>query len=326
MPTLFIGGAKTKGLLPKVLHTLAAHVPNSKVGDDTEHHASDVRAGTTGIFRNRTGFSGGLNMQTIKVNGYDMAYLEVGSRPSAGLRARHARRFPHLVCRARAAVEEAPGDRGQPPPLLSRALEWRRRRLPHGAACRRRDRLHRAARSEAGRSDGPFARRAHFLPRRAAAARPVAQGDPGRARRRSRRHARSRRRAGRAVSTERARPRSPSTRSGMATSKARCKTSSTASTAKAPGGASPPRPSSNCATISYTLLGQQHEARKPYSMADVLAIKTPTLLIGGADTTGALLDDVARNGRAHRRRQDRHHPERQATGCSSRTRKAIARW
>ena len=30
MPTLFIGGANTKGLLPKVLHALAAHVPNSK--------------------------------------------------------------------------------------------------------------------------------------------------------------------------------------------------------------------------------------------------------------------------------------------------------
>jgi pimeloyl-ACP methyl ester carboxylesterase len=29
MPTLFIGGARTKGLLAKVLHTLAAHVPNS---------------------------------------------------------------------------------------------------------------------------------------------------------------------------------------------------------------------------------------------------------------------------------------------------------
>jgi pimeloyl-ACP methyl ester carboxylesterase len=29
-PTLFIGGANTKGTLPKVLHTLAAHVPNSK--------------------------------------------------------------------------------------------------------------------------------------------------------------------------------------------------------------------------------------------------------------------------------------------------------
>ena len=31
MPTLFIGGAKTRGLLPKVLHTLAAHVPDAKV-------------------------------------------------------------------------------------------------------------------------------------------------------------------------------------------------------------------------------------------------------------------------------------------------------
>ena len=29
-PTLFIGGANTKGTLPHVLHTLAAHVPNSK--------------------------------------------------------------------------------------------------------------------------------------------------------------------------------------------------------------------------------------------------------------------------------------------------------
>ena len=30
MPTLFIGGERTKGLLPKVLHALAAHVPNAK--------------------------------------------------------------------------------------------------------------------------------------------------------------------------------------------------------------------------------------------------------------------------------------------------------
>ena len=30
MPTLFIGGALTKGALPRVLHALAAHVPNSK--------------------------------------------------------------------------------------------------------------------------------------------------------------------------------------------------------------------------------------------------------------------------------------------------------
>ena len=37
-----------------------------------------------------------------------------------------------------------------------------------------------------------------------------------------------------------------------------------------------------------TLLGQVHEARKPYSLADVNAIKTPTLLLGGAETTGSL--------------------------------------
>jgi pimeloyl-ACP methyl ester carboxylesterase len=30
MPTLFIGGARTRGSLPHVLHTLAAHVPSSK--------------------------------------------------------------------------------------------------------------------------------------------------------------------------------------------------------------------------------------------------------------------------------------------------------
>jgi len=37
-----------------------------------------------------------------------------------------------------------------------------------------------------------------------------------------------------------------------------------------------------------TFLGQQHEARKPYTKADAMAITTPTLLIGGADTTGSL--------------------------------------
>jgi pimeloyl-ACP methyl ester carboxylesterase len=31
MPTLFIGGANTKGVLPKVLHTLAAHVAGSEI-------------------------------------------------------------------------------------------------------------------------------------------------------------------------------------------------------------------------------------------------------------------------------------------------------
>jgi pimeloyl-ACP methyl ester carboxylesterase len=37
MPTLFIGGARSKGLLPKVLHALASHVPNSQVIPNTTH-------------------------------------------------------------------------------------------------------------------------------------------------------------------------------------------------------------------------------------------------------------------------------------------------
>jgi esterase len=37
-----------------------------------------------------------------------------------------------------------------------------------------------------------------------------------------------------------------------------------------------------------TLLGQIHEARKPYSRAHVESIKTPTLFVGGGDTTGSL--------------------------------------
>jgi len=38
----------------------------------------------------------------------------------------------------------------------------------------------------------------------------------------------------------------------------------------------------------FTLLGQVHEARKPYTRSDMPAIRTPTLLVGGADTTGSL--------------------------------------
>jgi pimeloyl-ACP methyl ester carboxylesterase len=39
LPTLFIGGADTKGLLPQVLHALAAHVPDSRkaIIPDTSH-------------------------------------------------------------------------------------------------------------------------------------------------------------------------------------------------------------------------------------------------------------------------------------------------
>ncbi len=38
----------------------------------------------------------------------------------------------------------------------------------------------------------------------------------------------------------------------------------------------------------FTLLGQVGENRKPYAKADALAIRTPTLFIGGGETTGSL--------------------------------------
>jgi esterase len=39
---------------------------------------------------------------------------------------------------------------------------------------------------------------------------------------------------------------------------------------------------------AFTLVGQVHEAREPYSLADAQSIRTPTLFIGGADTKGGL--------------------------------------
>ncbi len=135
-------------------------------------------------------------MQTLHVNGYDMAYLDVGqgagNQPAAGLRARLAVRFPDLVVGTRTADAQSSRDRAFVAAFLPRALGRRRRHLFDRPACRRRDRFHREARYRTGRPDGPFPRRTHLLSRRAAAAGFVAQADPGRARRRARRHARSR--------------------------------------------------------------------------------------------------------------------------------------
>ena len=115
--------------------------------------------------------------------------------PAAGVRARLAVRFPHLVVGARSLDAKASGDRGQSAALFSRALGRHRRHLLDRAARRRHDRLYREARRRAGRPDGAFPRRTHLVSRRAAAARSVAQADPGRARRRARPHARSGRQA-----------------------------------------------------------------------------------------------------------------------------------
>jgi esterase len=39
---------------------------------------------------------------------------------------------------------------------------------------------------------------------------------------------------------------------------------------------------------AFTLIGQTHEGRKPYSRSDAESIRTPTLFIGGAETRGGL--------------------------------------
>ena len=38
----------------------------------------------------------------------------------------------------------------------------------------------------------------------------------------------------------------------------------------------------------FTLLGQAGEGRKPYTLAQAQSIRTPTLFIGGGNTTGSL--------------------------------------
>src|ERR1700759_1495705 len=70
----------------------------------------------------------------------------------------------------------------------------------------------------------------------------------------------------------------PSRRSGRAISMARCEISWRGLPAAA---------KQQLRDNVYTFLGQVHEARKPYSAADMPLIKTPTLLIGGAVTTGS---------------------------------------
>ena len=113
--------------------------------------------------------------------------------PAAGLRARLAVRLSHLVWRCSGRCRSSIGSsRSVLAALFSRALGRRQRHLFDRAACRRRDRLHRETGCRAGGSDGAFPRRAYLVSRRAAAARSVAQADPGRARRRTRCHARSR--------------------------------------------------------------------------------------------------------------------------------------
>ena len=51
----------------------------------------------------------------------------------------------------------------------------------------------------------------------------------------------------------------------------------------------------------YTLIGQVGESRKPFLKSEAESIRTPTLLIGGGDTKGALAVILARSGRTYYR-------------------------
>ena len=106
-PTLFIGGANTKGTLPKVLHALAANVKGSRTAmiPGTTHpmfeQAPQKYCEIVLDFLARID-----RMQTLSVNGYDMAYLDVGRGTAIARRwsasmARWAISAPGTPCSAR---------------------------------------------------------------------------------------------------------------------------------------------------------------------------------------------------------------------------------
>ncbi len=92
----------------------------------------------------------------------------------------------------------------------------------------------------------------------------------------------------------------------------RWRSSSTRSTARVPGALCPPTRSRNCATTRYTLLGQVNEQRQPFTRADAEAIRVPTLFVGGARHAGVAADGAAGAGGACARRAGRDDPERHA--------------
>ena len=103
-------------------------------------------------------------MQTLHVNGYDMAYLDVGQARAPPLVCVHGslNDFRIWGCVLGPLTTQHRADLRQPAAFLPRAVGRQRRHLFDRAACRRPDRLHRKARYGPGRPDGPFPRRAHL--------------------------------------------------------------------------------------------------------------------------------------------------------------------
>ena len=134
-------------------------------------------------------------MQSLHVNGYDMPYLDVGedrSRPPLVCVHGSLNDFRVWGCVLGPLTQRHRVIACQLAALLPGRMGWRRRHLFDRPACPRRHRLHREARRRPGRSDGPFPRRAHLLPRGTGAPRSAPAADPGRTRRRARCEPRSR--------------------------------------------------------------------------------------------------------------------------------------
>jgi esterase len=230
-------------------------------------------------------------MQTLSVNRYDMAYLDVG---------RATANSPPLVL-----VHSTLGDfrtwNAVLGPLSKRHLvialslrrffpeHWdrHRQRLSGGAAHRRRHRLYRKAECRAGRPGGAFPRRPYRVSGGAGAARSAAQGRSGRTGRRSR---------------TALQPSSPppdpvplGPRVSVAAEMVRNGDIDGALALFVDGidgeGAWarwPAGPRQQLRDKIYTLLGQVGENRDPFLKREARSINTPTLLIGGGDTRGAL--------------------------------------
>src|SRR5207237_10939198 len=208
-------------------------------------------------------------------------------RPATGLRAWHARRLPHLVGGDGAAVEKFSRDRGQPAALLSRTLGRYRRRLPDEPAYRRRDRFIEQIEPKPVNLMGHS--RGGHIAYRVAEARPellqkLVLAEPGGD-----------------LDATLAPPAAPAIPSAILSrimaSAEKVKSGDVEGALQnffdgidgegawaRLGAAAKQQLRDNV----FTLIGQVRESRKPYSKASAQSIKTPTLFIGGAETTGLL--------------------------------------
>ena len=112
-PTLFIGGANTKGMLPQVLHTLAANVKGSRtemIPGTTHPMFEQAPQKYCEIVLDFLAERDTMQTFTSTVMTWPIS-RSAGATPRRWSGAWHARRFSHLECGDGAAVEKASRDR-----------------------------------------------------------------------------------------------------------------------------------------------------------------------------------------------------------------------